>query len=278
MSSPVSGRAKHASGPDFLTNQGADEPVITVAHQREVLGRRSFRGEPASERPPIAETVVLSILGHEEMDWCLEGLGAANGSEATEERGWLVSVDEISVVGPCVYAPKVAGTFESLKQDGVKTVIAFGWCGAVHPEVRVGDILLAGSVIREEGASYHYLPADADPLPSPTVNGALRSAAAGAGVALREGPIWTTDAPYRETRHKVKNFAARGVLGVDMETSAIVSLGSAMGIDVGVLLLVSDELWDREWRWGVPTPAFAHARRSYVQIAADAALTLANES
>ena len=274
----MSSRAKHASGPDFLTNQGADEPVITVAHQREVLGRRSFRGEPASERPPIAETVVLSILGDKEMDWCLERLGAANSSETTEERGWRVTVDGVSVAGPCVYAPKVGGVFESLKQDGVKTVIAFGWCGAVHPEVRVGDILLAGSVIREEGASYHYLPAEADPLPSPAVNGALRDASARAGVALREGPIWTTDAPYRETRHKVKHFAARGVLGVDMETSAIVSLGSAMAIDVGVLLLVSDELWGREWRWGVPTPEFAHARRSYVQIAADAALTLANES
>ena len=195
MKAPVSGRAKHTSSPDFLTNQGADEPVITIAHQREVLGRRSFRGEPASKHPPIAETVVLSILGDKEMDWCVERLGVANSSETTEERGWRVTVDGVSVVGPCVYAPKIAGTFESLKQDGVNTVIAFGWCGAVHPEVRVGDILLAGSVIREEGASYHYLPADADPLPSPAVNGALRDASARAGVALREGPIWTTDAP-----------------------------------------------------------------------------------
>ena len=111
-----------------------------------------------------------------------------------------------------------------------KTVIAFGWCGAVHPDVRVGDILLASSVIREEGTSYHYLSADADPLPSPTVNSALRGAAARAGVPLREGLVWTTDAPYRETRSKVSDFGDRGVLGVDMETSAIVSLGSALGI------------------------------------------------
>ena len=274
----MSGRTRHTSGPDFLTNQGADDPVITIAHQRKVLEGRTFRGEPASERPPIAQTVVLSILGGKEMDWCLERLGASDGSQTPEEQRRLVTVDQVSVAGPCVYAPKVAGVFESLRHDGVKTVIAFGWCGAVHPAVRAGDILLAGPVIREEGTSYHYLPADADPLPSPTVNSALRGAASRAGVALREGPVWTTDAPYRETRHKVGNFAARGVLGVDMETSAIVSLGSAMGIEVGVLLLVSDELWDREWRWGVPTSQFTHARRCYARIAADAALSLANDS
>ena len=274
----MSGRAKHASGPDFLTNQGADEPVITIAHQREIMGSRNFRGEPVSERPSIAETVVLSILGGKEMDWCLERLGGPDSSEAPEGRGWLVTVDRISVAGPCVYAPKVGGTFESLKHEGVKRVVAFGWCGAVHPEVRVGDILLAGSVIREEGTSYHYLPADADPLPSPAVNSALRGAAARAGIAVREGRIWSTDAPYRETRSKVREFAASGVLGVDMETSAIVSLGSAMGIDVGVLLVVSDELWDTEWRWGVPTREFAEARRNYARIAADAAQALTRDS
>ena len=273
-----SGAAKKVSVPDFLANQGADDPVITVAHQREIFGGRSFRGDPAAERPPIAETVVLSILGDKEMDWCLDHLGAPDSSQAPEGRGGLVTVDRVSVAGPCVYAPKVAGVFESLKHDGVKTVIAFGWCGAVHPDVRIGDILLADSVMREEGASYHYLPAHADPLPSPTVNSALRGAAARAGIAVREGRIWSTDAPYRETRSKVKEFAARGVLGVDMEASAIVSLGSVMGIDVGVLLVVSDELWDREWRWGVPTPEFANARRNYARIAADAALALTRDS
>ena len=212
------------------------------------------------------------------MDWCLDHLGAPDRSEVPEGREWLVTVDRISVAGPCVYAPKVAGMFESLKHDGVKTVIAFGWCGAIHPEVRIGDILLAGSVVREEGTSYHYLPADADPLPSPAVNSALRGAADRAGIALQEGRIWSTDAPYRETRSKVRDFAARGVLGVDMEASAIVSLGSAMGIEVGVLLVVSDELWDTEWRWGVSTPEFAAARRGYARIAADAALALTRDS
>ncbi len=239
------------------------------------MGRRNFRGEPAARRPPVAETVILSILGDNEMDWCLEHLGAPGNSEAADGRGWLVTVDRISVVGPCTQAPRIGGAFEGLKHDGAKTVIAFGWCGAVHPDVRVGDILLASSVIREEGTSYHYLSADADPLPSSTVNSALRGAAARAGVPLREGLVWTTDAPYRETRSKVREFGDRGVLGVDMETSAIVSLGSALGIDVGVLLLVSDELWDSEWRWGVPTREFAEARRNYVRIAVDAALALA---
>ena len=60
-----------------------------------------------------------------------------------------------------------------------------------------------------------------------------------------------------------------------METSALVSLGEALGIDVGVLLVVSDELWGSEWNWGVPTPEFAAGRDSYIAVATDAAAALA---
>lgn len=64
------------------------------------------------------------------------------------------------------------------------------------------------------------------------------------------GPHWTTDAPYRELRSKVESYRARGVLGVDMETSGMCALGAFRGVSVANLLAVSDELW-HEWR-----PAF----------------------
>ena len=266
-------------GLDFLANQGGDRPVITVADQLRILDGRTFRGTPSPESPAIEETVILCILGDDEMELCAVKLGSPNALQNMKPKVGSVNLRSsggpISLVGPAVGAPRAGTLCEYLKFRGVKTVVGLGWCGAVHPDVRVGDLVLAESVVREEGTSHHYLPSDANPLPSVRVNDAIRGAAERRGVELRQGTVWTTDAPFRETRSKVSNFADRGVLGVDMETSALVSLGEALGIDVGVLLVVSDELWGSEWNWGVPTPEFAAGRDSYIAVATDAAAALA---
>jgi len=62
--------------------------------------------------------------------------------------------------------------------------------------------------------------------------------------------IVTTDAPYRELISKIEAYGRQGVLGVDMETSAMYALGQVRYVDVCNLLVVSDEL-SHEWR-----PAF----------------------
>ena len=121
MTSPQA-NVHQTSGPDFLSNQGADEPVITIARQKKVMGHRNFQGEPTPELPPIAETVLLSILGGEEMDWCVERLGNPDDTQILEGRGKIVTLPagdgQISIVGPCVYAPLVGGTFENLAHHG----------------------------------------------------------------------------------------------------------------------------------------------------------------
>ena len=49
---------------------------------------------------------------------------------------------------------------------------------------------------------------------------------------------------------KIEAYGRQGVLGVDMETSAMYALGIYRSVSVCNLLVVSDELW-HEWR-----PAF----------------------
>jgi len=49
---------------------------------------------------------------------------------------------------------------------------------------------------------------------------------------------------------KIEAYRRRGILGVDMETSAMYTLGRVRGVEVCNLLVVSDELW-HDWR-----PAF----------------------
>ena len=79
-------------------------------------------------------------------------------------------------------------------------------CGAAGSlsEAPLGAIVLPDRAVRDEGASFHYLPpsreveADADMLQ------AIARFLEGAGVAYTVGKTWTTDGLYRETAEKVR--------------------------------------------------------------------------
>jgi len=78
------------------------------------------------------------------------------------------------------------------------------------------------------------------------------------GVKVVPGPLWTTDAPYRELVSKIEAYRRQGVVGVDMETSAMYALGRVRGVAVCNLLVVSDELW-HEWRPAFGSPELREA-------------------
>ena len=53
-------------------------------------------------------------------------------------------------------APQAACTIETLHVLGVKEVILAGLCGGFDQELSVGDVLLPGKILSEEGTSLHY--------------------------------------------------------------------------------------------------------------------------
>jgi uridine phosphorylase len=89
----------------------------------------------------------------------------------------------------------------------------------------------------------------------------LRAVAQSEGANVASGSLWTTDAPYRELVSKIESYRQQGVLGVDMETSAMYALGLFRGVEVCNLLVVSDELW-HEWRAAFRTPELREATES----------------
>lgn len=176
----------------------------------------------------------------------------------------------LTLVGPAVGAPVAAIVLELLAALGVERVIAVGACGSLQPDLPVGAAVLPTGARREEGTSYHYLPADAAVAPDPALAEVLATAATAAGLAPRRGPIWTTDALFRETASKVQRYGAEGLLAVDMETATLFAVGRAVGLAVAALLVVSDEVGDLVWRPGFRTPAFreAHERAIRATLAA----------
>lgn len=176
----------------------------------------------------------------------------------------------VSVQKLPVGAPAAAIAFESLIASGGRTFFVAGTAGSLTPDAPIGGIVLPTGARREEGVSYHYLPADADPTPDAALLDLLRAAATRRGAAAREGRVWTTDAIFREMGWKVRRYAAEGMLAVEMELSAMLAIARVRGVRLAAALVISDELF-RPWQPGFHMEEFAAGRRLAANLALDAA-------
>lgn len=139
---------------------------------------------------------------------------------------------------------------EEMSACGARNFIGLGYAGSLSPKAPIGTCLVPTECIREEGTSMHYLGPKEKVAPSERLKKGILSACKAKGLKALSGPHWTTDGVYRESVSKIRRYGKRGVLGVDMETSAMYAFGQSKGLEVCNLLVVSDELWG-DWN-----PAF----------------------
>lgn len=189
----------------------------------------------------------------------IESLAEAVGAEASKhwykDRGYPLYTGEVgghrvSFAYVPVGSPGTIMFMEEMVACGARAFIGFGWAGSLQPRAPVGTFLIPTSCIREEGTSFHYLGRDVTLGPSPRLVEILKDSCRAEGAKVLDGPLWTTDAVYRELVPKIQEYGHKGVLGVDMETSAMYALGQFRDVEVCNLLIVSDELW-KDWK-----PAF----------------------
>ena len=86
-------------------------------------------------------------------------------------------------------------------------------------------------------------------------------------VDVKQGPMWTTDAPFRETPAKIAAYQASGVRVVDMEIAALLSVAAFRDCEVAAFWLSPTSattrygapvlgspnyvsVAGRRWRWG----------------------------
>ena len=192
------------------------------------------------------------------------GFGADPGRRLFISRLFTVSSihPDISLAGPLVGAPCAVMLAETLIAWGARTLVFLGWCGAVSGAVSIGDMVLPTSAFVDEGTSRHYVPDASEPIASPALVRQLSEACASHGMGFHAGALWTTDAPFRETADKVRSFRARGALAVEMECSALFTLGAFRAVEVAALLVVSDDLSSLTWKPGFKDPRFARGREA----------------
>jgi len=150
------------------------------------------------------------------------------------------------LAGPAVGAPMAALCLEKCIALGAKRIIVYSWCGAVSQQVRVGDVVLPVAGLSEEGTSKHYGMSNSFESDGELTE-TLATILERDGYSTTKGLVWTTDAVYRETKAKVAQYGASGVLGVDMEYTALARVSTFRGIALSAAMLVSDELYHDTW-------------------------------
>lgn len=174
---------------------------------------------------------------------------------------------DVSLVGPIIGAPYAVMLLETLIAWGARSFIFFGWCGAISPDVKIGDILVPTSAVVDEGTSIHYMqPKETVVHPSAATTGSIKTILSDKDIAFHQGRVWSTDAIFRETPDKVSHYQSTGVVAVEMELSALFSVGRFRNVDVGGILVVSDELSTLKWRPGFKDERFMMGRQSACEV------------
>lgn len=151
----------------------------------------------------------------------------------------------IAVYRSPIGAPAAASTAEEILACGVKKLIAFGICGTlIHTPPQT--IIVPTEAHRDEGTSYHYLPAEEkiNVKNADEVGRVLNSL----GIKTVVGGVWTTDGFYRETRTRAEEMRKRGCVAVDMECSALQAVADFRGKQFYTFFISADSLAGEEWQ------------------------------
>ena len=172
----------------------------------------------------------------------------------------------VTLSGPFFGAPHAVIAMEKLIVLGAKRIWVLGWCGSLQHNLRIGNILIPTSAISEEGTSAHYPISNRAIESDAELNLMLEMALQQRGLPFSKGPVWTTDAVYRETPDKAKAFQDQGVLAVEMEISALMTLAIYRSVAMAGLLVISDELFDLKWQRGFRNPLLKTASRDAAEV------------
>lgn len=146
-----------------------------------------------------------------------------------------------------VGAPLAAGWLEELIAFGGRAFVAAGGAGVLVPGLVMGHVIVPTSAVRDEGTSYHYLPASREVAPTPAALEAIVATLDAREVPHVQGKTWTTDGVYRETREKVRRRVAEGCLTVEMEAAAFFAVAQFRGVSFGQILYAGDDLSGEAW-------------------------------
>ncbi|ELZ70410.1 uridine phosphorylase [Haloferax sp. Atlit-10N] len=157
----------------------------------------------------------------------------------------------ISVTSTGIGSPSAAIAVEELARVGADTFIRVGSCGAIQPEMDVGDLVITSGAVRQEGTSKEYVREDYPAVADHEVVSALVAAAERLGYDYHVGLTMSADSFYAgQGRPGFEGFRAAGsdslveelreanVKNIEMEAAALLTIANVYGLRAGAVCSV----------------------------------------
>jgi len=157
----------------------------------------------------------------------------------------------VSICSSGMGGPAAAVALEELIKIGARVFVRVGSCGANDKKIRLGDVVVADSVIREDHTGLDYVPLAYPAVADFEILTLLKQAAEKIRSGQRKfryhiGPTISVDALYAPKTKATKEFwQPFGALAQDMEAATVLTLSRIRKVQAGVVLLVVDTIGEK---------------------------------
>lgn len=141
-----------------------------------------------------------------------------------------------------VGAPFAVLAAEQLFVSGCRLLVSVTSAGLLDGRLKPPFFLLIEKALRDEGASYHYLPPSDYSVLDRRLGARLGREYARRSLSVLKGGVWTTDAPYRETAKAIAAARRRGLQAVEMEAAALYAFAKARRKKVVCYAFVTNQM------------------------------------
>jgi uridine phosphorylase len=225
---------------DFpLFNHPLDAP--TVFRPEELV--RAVRDQRRPDPTNIPEVCVLDFDG--DLTDALVNTHEIRACEAWpcfHTSMWTLTIDghTCGIIARTIGGPYTVLVAEQLAVCGVRIIVGLTSAGRIGMRLPVPGVVVVERAIRDEGTSYHYLPASESVDAPSGVADALEAEVSAVGLPVQRGLVWTTDAPYRETAEQIHRYARMGALAVEMQAASLFAFAAARSFAVGMVAHVTN--------------------------------------
>lgn len=149
---------------------------------------------------------------------------------------------EFGVVEHAVGASFAVLVAEQLFASGCRLLLSMTSAGQITEGRSPPYFIVIDRALRDEGTSYHYLPAADYSSAGADLVGLGREALGDLATPVLVGATWSTDAPFRETAEAIESARAAGILAVEMEAAALYAFAVARDRPVLCLAHVTNQM------------------------------------
>lgn len=160
--------------------------------------------------------------------------------------------------------PAMAMVLELLQALGARNIIHLGTAGSLTAALQPGDVIVVDGAFDDDGTARHYGQSESFVKAKAVEIWPLHLS--GLGMPTQKVSVWTTAAPFRETKSKVEQFVAMGAEAVEMEAATALFVGNHLGLRVECIRVISDKVLTSGWQPHFKDTAVKRARENVLDV------------